>query len=119
MPAKKLFPRRFAIPFGRGFNAMTLQGVAIVVRATVCLNGAPILAASRLNLLCSLKTSSRAARHKRPKVRNGQAKTSERSEDMEGGAHSQTGDAEEAATGEAVSRPTKFGTVFELDLFRA
>src|SRR5437660_10934728 len=27
MPAKKLFPRRFAIPLGRRFNAMTLQDV--------------------------------------------------------------------------------------------
>ena len=27
MPAKKLFPRRFAIPLGRRFNAMTLQNI--------------------------------------------------------------------------------------------
>src|SRR5262249_40780442 len=40
-------------------------------------------------------------RPKRPKVINGQATTSKRRQDMEGGAHSQAGHAEEATAGEA------------------
>ena len=38
----------------------------------------------------------KSQRPKRPKVRDGQAKTSERGEDMEGGTHPQTGYAEKA-----------------------